>query len=133
VKIFLSGGLDEDTVVELADIADGFGVGTAVSNASAIDLNAKIVEVKKRGEISTPLAKRGDLGGRKQVYRSSKGFEDIVMKADEPAPEEFESLLTDLIVDGDIVRSFRRVEEIREETLRKIKVLTVAETSLRWK
>ncbi len=132
VKIFLSGGLDEETVAELADIADGFGVGTAVSNAQAVDFNAKIVEVK-RNHSSVPTAKRGDLGGKKQVYRSLKGFDDIVTKADEPVPEEFRPLLTDLIIDGDIVRSFRRVEEIREETLRKVKALTVAETSLRWR
>lgn len=132
VKIFLSGGLDEDSVAELADIADGFGVGTAVSSAQPVDFNAKIVEVK-RGDTFVPLAKRGDLAGRKQVYRSLNGFEDIVTEADEPAPNGFEPLLTDLIVDGDIVRGFKRVEEIREETLRKVKALTVAETTLRWR
>ncbi len=132
MKIFLSGGLDEDSVAELADIADGFGVGTAVSNAQAVDFNAKIVEVK-RGNAFVPSAMRGDLAGIKQVYRSLTGFQDIVTEADEPALDGFEPLLTDLIVDGDIVRDFKRVEQIREETLRKVKTLAVAETTLRWR
>lgn len=64
VKIFVSGGLNEDSVVQLKDVADGFGVGTSISNAPVIDFSMDIVEIE--GE---PIAKRGKLSGRKRVVR----------------------------------------------------------------
>jgi nicotinate phosphoribosyltransferase len=63
VRIFVSGGLDEDRVSALSDCADAFGVGTAISNARVIDFAFDIVE--REGE---PCAKRGKKGGRKQVF-----------------------------------------------------------------
>jgi nicotinate phosphoribosyltransferase len=46
VKIFVSGGLNEDTVKELAEAgADAFGVGTWVSGAPTLDFAMDIVEV----------------------------------------------------------------------------------------
>src|SRR5437879_9810705 len=70
VKLIASGRLDEESVGKLKDIADGFGVGTAVAYPPVIDLSAKIVEVQ-RGAKREFRAKRGGLGGRKAVYRSS--------------------------------------------------------------
>lgn len=54
VGIFVSGSMDEHSVAELADIVDGFGVGTSVSAAPPIDFALDIVE--KEG---VPCAKRG--------------------------------------------------------------------------
>ncbi|MFQ6134931.1 MAG: nicotinate phosphoribosyltransferase [Nitrososphaerales archaeon] len=131
VKIFLSGGLDEKTVADLADIADGFGVGTSISSAPAVDFNAKIVEVKQDGD-TIYRAKRGDLGGRKQVYRRRGSFEDVVTMASNPPPDGFEPLLSDLLVDGKIVRRFKDIEEIRAATVRKVRSLAEAEGTLSW-
>ena len=64
VKIFVSGGLDEEDVRRLVDVADGFGVGTSIAFPRSIDLAMDIVEVD--GE---SFSKRGKLPGRKQVYR----------------------------------------------------------------
>src|ERR1700752_2777556 len=76
VKIFVSGRLSEEDVVQLRDIVDGFGVGTAVAYPPSIDFAAKIVEVREKGKTYL-RAKRGGLGGRKDVHRS-KGFKDTV-------------------------------------------------------
>ncbi len=62
VKIFLSGGLTEDTINEYKDIADGFGIGTYVSNSPTIDFALDIVEIEQ-----TDIAKRGKFAGKKQV------------------------------------------------------------------
>jgi nicotinate phosphoribosyltransferase len=53
VKIFVSGGLNDETVAQLSltDV-DGFGVGTSVSNAPSIDFALDIVEADgKEGEV----------------------------------------------------------------------------------
>src|SRR5713226_9949550 len=65
VKIFVSGGLNDETVAQLSHTGvDGFGVGTSVSNAPSIDFALDIVEADGK-----PVAKRGKLGGRKMVWR----------------------------------------------------------------
>ena len=65
VKIFVSGGLDEHSVGRYARAgADGFGVGSAVSSAPAVDFAMDIVEIEGR-----PVAKRGKLSWKKQVWR----------------------------------------------------------------
>src|SRR3989442_13295684 len=54
VKIFVSGGLDEHSLGRYARAgADGFGVGSAVSSAPAVDFALDIVEIEGR-----PVAKR---------------------------------------------------------------------------
>ncbi len=62
VKIMASGGLGEEDVAGLRDVADGFGVGTCISNAPTVDFALDIVEVEGR-----PFAKRGKMSGAKQV------------------------------------------------------------------
>ncbi len=63
VRLIASGGLGEEEVRDLRDAADGFGVGTSLSNAATIDYALDIVEVE-----GAPLAKRGKSSGRKQVF-----------------------------------------------------------------
>jgi nicotinate phosphoribosyltransferase len=83
VKIFVSGGLNEKTVAELSEAgADAFGVGTWVSGAPTLDFAMDIVEVDGK-----PHAKRGKLGGRKQVWRCRDCLMDEVKPADHPAPK----------------------------------------------
>ena len=67
-EIYVSGGLDESSIPALAAAgADGFGVGTALSNAPSVDFAMDIVE--REGK---PAAKRGKFGGRKDLQRCSK-------------------------------------------------------------
>jgi nicotinate phosphoribosyltransferase len=67
VKIFLSGGLTEETILEYRDFADGFGVGTYVSNSPTVDFALDIVEIEDKA-----IAKRGKFAGKKQVGFCSK-------------------------------------------------------------
>src|SRR2546427_1281119 len=67
-KIYVSGGLDETSIPALvAAGADGFGVGTSLSNAPTVDFAMDIVE--REGK---PAAKRGKFGGRKDLSRCRK-------------------------------------------------------------
>ncbi len=119
VKILVSGGLNEDTVRQLSEAgADAFGVGTWVSGAPTLDFAMDIVEVEGR-----PAAKRGKLGGRKQVWRCPECLVDTVQPADMPAPPcflcgaETEAMLKPLVRDGVIVADLPEPREIREYVL----------------
>jgi nicotinate phosphoribosyltransferase len=100
VGIFLSGGLGPEDLRELRDAADGFGVGSHVSNADPVDFALDIVEVE--GE---PAAKRGKLSGKKDVYRTKDGGHHVGL-ANRPGPTDGTSLLEPLLRDGELERSF---------------------------
>lgn len=131
VKIFVSGGLNEDIVSELYDVVDGFGVGTTVSSASVIDFSGKIVElvVNKKDLFR---AKRGDIAGKKEVYRAKDRMEDIVTFYKNPRPKGYRPLLTDLIRNGKIVRKFKSLDEIRESVVHKLKNFEKNKPALSW-
>jgi len=97
VDIFVSGGLGVDDLRDLRDIADGFGVGSAISNADPVDFGLDIVAVD--GE---PVSKRGKLSGVKSVYRTADGGHHIGHRAGD-APDDAEPLLRPLLRDGDTV------------------------------
>lgn len=78
VKLFVSGGLDEEDILELNDLVDGYGIGTSVSNARVVDFSMDIVEVSGR-----PLAKRGKCSGSKRAVRCRKCHGDMVVPAAE--------------------------------------------------
>jgi len=122
VKIIVSGGLEERTVASLSEAgADGFGVGTSISNAPTIDFALDIVEKEGR-----PVAKRGKYGGRKAVWRCERCSTDLVTPAGEQTPTcprcggKMEPLLTHLIRDGKIVGELPCVEEIRRYVLKQL-------------
>jgi nicotinate phosphoribosyltransferase len=122
VKIFVSGGLNENSVRELRNHVDGFGVGTSVSNAPVLDFSAKITEIiEDQKEIFR--AKKGDLGGKKAVYRKDGQINDIVTFYKNPPPKGYHPLLTDLIRNGRIVRKLKDLDLIRKEVISKIKML----------
>jgi len=110
VDVFLSGGLGPGDLRELRDVADGFGVGSHVSNADPIDFALDIVEVE--GE---PAAKRGKLSGKKDVYRTRDGGHHVGLAA-RPGPTDGTSLLKPLIRDGELVRTFS-IEDAADRAL----------------
>src|SRR5437763_13355414 len=105
VRIFASGGLDEfqiDELVREAAPIDAFGVGTRMGVSADhpyLDTAYKLVSYKgrpvmklSRGKVSAP--------GRKQVFRRSKPFSDLVGLHDERVPAGREALLERLMVGG---------------------------------
>ena len=116
VKVIVSGGLDEYTIPELIDAgADGFGVGTSVSNADTIDFAMDIVEMEGK-----PVAKRGKLGGRKKVFRETKDgkYTYTVVPFNESAPGE--ELLTPILKNGELVYDLPKVDDIRSYVLEQL-------------
>jgi len=130
VKIFVSGRLNEEDVVQLKDIVDGFGVGTAVAYPPSIDFSAKIVEVREKGKTYL-RAKRGGLGGRKEVHRS-KGFKDTVSFYGTAAPKGSKRMLKQVIEKGKIVSDFQSVDSIRDNVVRELREVAQAEPALVW-
>jgi len=127
VKIFVSGGLDEEQVKVLGEAgADAFGVGTAVSNAPTVDFAMDIVELEGR-----LVAKRGKLGGKKQVWRCPECLVDTVLPFDSSKPEcpqcggETEPMLKPLIEGGKIVAELPAPREIRGYVLEQMKKLSI--------
>ena len=118
IKIFLSGGLTEESILELKDIADGFGIGTYVSNSPTIDFGLDIVEIEKEA-----IAKRGKFAGRKQIGYCEKCHTFL---CDDFSKEEIEcqacgkkmsKLLEKVMENGDITAKLPSTKEIREYIL----------------
>jgi len=130
VKIYVSGGLDEEEVQNVVDVADGFGVGTCISSPPVIDFSAKIVEFP--GSKNPYRAKRGDISGSKQVYRKKGTFQDKVTLARSPPPKGYKPLLTDIIRKGKIVRKFEAVDEIRQRVIASVRSLRANKPSISW-
>jgi len=123
VKIFLSGGLDEYSIPKFkAAGAEAFGVGTSISNAPVVDFAMDIVEVEGRG----PCAKRGKLGGKKQLWRCWDCMLDLVTPfgADKPScprcGREMEAMLKPLVKEGRIVAELPNPSEIRQYVLKQL-------------
>ena len=122
VKIFVSGGIDEEQVKVLGEAgAEAFGVGTAVSNAPAVNFAMDIVELEGR-----LVAKRGKLGGKKQVWRCPECLADTVLPFDGANPDcpvcggETEPMLKPLIKGGKIVAELPEPKKIRGYVLEQI-------------
>jgi len=132
VKIFVSGGLGEAEIAGLSDIADGFGVGTYISDAPSVDFSGKVVEIVEADGTRIPRAKRGDISGKKQVYRDWKTLADVVQPDIGRGPEGGEPLLTPAMRNGEIVRDFLKPREIREKTKKQLEMLSDRKPSLSW-
>lgn len=124
-KIIVSGGVNDENAKALCEAgADGFGVGTSVSNAPTVDFAMDIVEVEGKS-----VAKRGKLGGRKQVWRCPKCLVDVVQLATAKQPRcpkcdgATKSMLKPLILNGKIVAKLPGVDELREHVLTQLKKL----------
>jgi nicotinate phosphoribosyltransferase len=127
VKIFVSGGLNEESVGLLSEAgAEGFGVGTSVSNAPTVDFAMDIIELEGK-----PVAKRGKLGGKKQVWRCPKCLVDTVQLFKSPQPKcpecggKTQPMLKPLIEKGKIVAKLPKPSEIRQYALEQIKKLSI--------
>ncbi len=134
VKIFASGGLDEKEVLELREWVDGFGIGTSVSAAPVIDYGGKIVEIEeeKTGR-ALFRSKRGDLSGRKRVYRNERTMSDVVTLSGDFEMRGYSPLLTPLIRQGKIVKEFMSVDELKERTKKIVRRVSKTTPNLSWR
>jgi nicotinate phosphoribosyltransferase len=121
VKIVVSSGVDEYTISKLSDIVDIFGVGTAISFPKSIDLAFDIVEVNGK-----PIAKRGKMPGRKQVYRCLSCFHDVINPLNKEVSKcpicggDVEPLLKPVILNGELVKKLPTAREIRNYVLKQL-------------
>jgi len=74
IKLFVSGGLTEEKIHELNPVADGYGIGTYLSNAPVVDFSMDIIEIEGK-----PQAKKGKLSGSKSWLRCPSCGEDRVV------------------------------------------------------
>ncbi len=122
VKIFVSGGLEEDDVSKLNQVVDGYGIGTAISNAPVVDFSMDIVEIN--GE---PKAKRGKLSGAKSVLRCPACHRSIVIPFTEGSKscecgEQYNEILMPFVEKGKVITPARKPEDIRTYVLRQTAV-----------
>lgn len=125
VRLFVSGGLGEEEILRLNPFADGYGVGTHLSNAPTVDFALDIVELE-----GTPLAKRGKRSGRKALYQCAGcGARRVVPWA--AAPEacacggSWERLDRPLLQDGQVVVDLPPASAIRARVLEQLKGLSL--------
>jgi nicotinate phosphoribosyltransferase len=122
VKIFVSGGIDEKEILELRDVVDGFGVGTAIAMPKSVDISMDIVEVYENGRW-VPRTKRGKLPGARMVYECIDGTA-IVTRFDEqprcPDASTPRPLLEKLVENGKILYQEEDLSEVRKRVLSKI-------------
>jgi nicotinate phosphoribosyltransferase len=124
IRIFVSGGLDENSILSLNPVVDAYGVGTSITNARVIDFAMDIIETD--GE---PLAKRGKMSGSKSVLRCPKCFQDrmVPFKGDrDPSIRSsnrcscggrFKEILLPLIKNGRILKDSPTPQTIRKYVL----------------
>lgn len=127
VKLYVSGGLDECDIAELNAHCDGYGVGTAISNARTIDFALDIVEIEGK-----PLAKRGKLSGRKQLLRCPDCLDTLLVAYSHSYPKDqlqcpcgntrYEVLKT-AVQSGRLVKPERSPAELRDHVREQLTVL----------
>ena len=128
IRIFASGGLDEHSLLRLADVPiDGFGIGTNLAvapDAPALDCAYKLVEYAGQ-----PRRKRSEgkatWPGRKQVYRrhgaDGRIACDVVALSDEPA--EGAPLLRPVMRGGRRVEGFASLIDARARAAQALRQL----------
>jgi nicotinate phosphoribosyltransferase len=120
VKILLSGGLDEHDILRYNRYADGYGVGTSISNAPVVDFSFDIVEVE--GEARS---KRGKMSGRKQTFYCHDCEKHILAPYSDEAigcncGSIAEPLLIPWIRQGRVVGDLPRPQDIRRHVLEQL-------------
>ncbi|NPA23035.1 MAG: nicotinate phosphoribosyltransferase [Crenarchaeota archaeon] len=128
VKIVVSGGLDEESIRELRELVDVFGVGTTIAFPPSVDISMDIVEIYDDASGTwVPITKRGKLPGFKQVYRCIEEMKDeVVPYHDKPTMRcrdgrEPVPLLEKYVEDGKLVRDLPSDDDVRRYVLEQLK------------
>ncbi|OGO51131.1 MAG: nicotinate phosphoribosyltransferase [Chloroflexi bacterium RBG_16_68_14] len=120
VRIYVSGGIGEEEIQQLASVVDGFGVGGDIAAAPIVDFSMDLVEIEGR-----PLAKRGKWSGAKQVWRCPRcGVDEVLPLVEDGGPcpcgGRREPLLQPLLIDGGLAAPLPTPDAIRERALRQV-------------
>lgn len=121
VKLYVSGGLDEEKIKDIMEYADGFGVGTSISNAPTVDFSMDIMEIEGK-----PIAKKGKKSGSKSLLRCDRCLNSKVVPFTEKRETCFcggmmEDLLKPAIKEGKLIKTHPPVDEIRNYVLKQLK------------
>ncbi|HEY7362860.1 MAG TPA: nicotinate phosphoribosyltransferase [Methylomirabilota bacterium] len=140
VRIFASGGLDEDAVETLLEAGapiDAFGIGTRMNvsaDAPYFDMAYKIVAYAGRNILKLSAGK-ATWAGEKQVYRfrgdAGSFAGDVLALRDEPAPTGAEPVLRTVMRGGELVESLPSLSAIRDYARAQIAALPEAVRRLR--
>ncbi len=129
VKIFISGGLDIESINELRiPEVDGFGVGGAISNSPSIDFAMDIVSIKKDG-VWEPSAKRGKFSGRKTAWQCKGCLSMATTLLDSEPPlcevcgKPMQPATKKLMEGGQILDAPKNPTEIRNHVLKQLDIL----------
>lgn len=125
IKIIVSGGIREEDIGPLvAAGADGFGIGTSISNAATVDFAMDIVEVAGRR-----YAKRGKYSGPKDVFRCPEclGF-DVLHRGSKAGScpacgVQQEAMLHTVLERGRRVAKQEPADGIRERVLKDLRAV----------
>ncbi len=118
IKIVVSGGINEETIVKLRDVADAFGVGTSITYPKPIDMSMDIVEVyKDNGWV--PITKRGKMPGAKRVLRCDVLNYEVISWNERPRKCD-EELMVKWLDKGVLVRKLPSIKEIRDYVLKQL-------------
>jgi nicotinate phosphoribosyltransferase len=133
VKVFASGGLDEEALDRLLRAGapiDAFGVGTRMTvsaDAPYVDMAYKLVRYDSRDVLKLSPGK-ATWPGEKQVYRltgaDGRLERDVLALADEPPPSDGAEALLALVMEGGrIARPHPPLGEVRERCARELRAL----------
>jgi nicotinate phosphoribosyltransferase len=119
VKIFISGGINEDTIETLAkQPVDGFGIGTSISNAPTLDFSMDIVAIN-----GIPFAKRGRFSGRKNIYRGESPLEYYIYPEGGSVKEHLKLMTVKYLENGKPVEKPRSAKDIRKYVMEQLSMI----------
>lgn len=125
VKLLVSGGINEEKILQLREVVDAFGVGTSISSAPIVDFSLDIVEVE-----GIPISKRGKKSGRKYVKRCKKCYKKFITYLPQDdicdCGGTKEVLLVKFLEDGKIIRPLPSVSEIKDYVREQREVLSLS-------
>ena len=120
VKLFVSGGLSEENILQLNEVVDSYGVGTGISSAATIDFSMDIVEIEDK-----PISKRGKCSGSKEVLRCNichaiKVVPSHYPQITCPCGGSYSHILNNIIERGHLHYSLPKPHAIREYVLKQL-------------
>ncbi|MDZ7333492.1 MAG: nicotinate phosphoribosyltransferase [candidate division KSB1 bacterium] len=121
VKVLVSGGIDENQILQLNEVVDAYGVGTSISNAPVLDFALDIVAIEGQ-----PMAKRGKRSGKKEVYRCPQCQHTAIMPYGQPVvpacgcQQTYQPLLQPLIKNGHLMHDYPDIQTLRQYVLRQL-------------